>query len=428
MRKLRRPALLFLVAVLMASAIMSSCSVVQEKETIKPYKDFAENEPYRITYTTEEGVEGCVAEIEYHPYYEDEFVLEIPDTSPDGKAVTKVSSNPLLAMVPHYMLEEDFEEMKSWVEEYFGVTYEDAQIYRYEKNHPLAFASFYVCKFMSYFVLMSRADVESRDYESEEKRQAAIRNLEEAYPLTAFGINVYVLDKAATTLEVDKEWLTIRQANPGWSDSWSYEALLNLQAACKEHSVQDPLVDSLLEKYSGLGQNLTEIRWPSGLTAIGDRAFLGCSSLKSVTLPGTIHSEKIVDEFDSSNYYWIGGCGDTAFGYCTSLEEFILADGINFIGDGVLAGNRWMKKIVLPASLEYAGVLYYDFLYEEVEEGEQVSLPTVEFHGTKAQWEAANMRRDINGNFYLGYSAYEYMTVHCSDGTIEAAPWPKQTP
>ena len=111
-------------------------------------------------------------------------------------------------LVPRMIEKSRFETMiQAPMEEYYGVTYEDAQIFRYEKNHPLASASFYLCKQMSYFVYK---DLE--ECTSDRLKQ----DLLDAFPIVE-KMDIYVLDKAATTTEIEKIEEVIKTACPNYS-------------------------------------------------------------------------------------------------------------------------------------------------------------------------------------------------------------------
>ena len=111
-------------------------------------------------------------------------------------------------LVPRMIEKSRFESLiQAPMEEYYGVTYADAQIYRYEKGHPLASASFYLCKQMSYFVFKSLDDCSSDRLK---------QDLLDAFPIVN-KMDIYILDKAATTTEIEKIEEVIKTACPNYS-------------------------------------------------------------------------------------------------------------------------------------------------------------------------------------------------------------------
>ena len=69
------------------------------------------------------------------------------------------------------------------------------------------------------------------------------------------------------------------------------------------------------------------------VTAIGNKAFCGCSFLKSVTLPSTIVTIE-----------------DDAFGTCPALESVEIPEGVKELGDA-FAGSDRLKTIVIPSTV-----------------------------------------------------------------------------
>ena len=111
-------------------------------------------------------------------------------------------------LVPRMIEKTRFEDLiLAPMEEYYGVSYEDAQVFRYEKGHPLASASFYLCKQMSYFVFKSLDDCSSDRLK---------QDLLDAFPIVD-KFDIYVLDKAATTTEIEKIEEVIKTACPNYS-------------------------------------------------------------------------------------------------------------------------------------------------------------------------------------------------------------------
>ncbi|MBR4751866.1 MAG: leucine-rich repeat protein [Thermoguttaceae bacterium] len=92
------------------------------------------------------------------------------------------------------------------------------------------------------------------------------------------------------------------------------------------------LLDTSIRKYT----------IPSGLTSIGDRAFFGCSSLKTLIIPAGVTS-----------------IGHSAFCKCSSLESIKIPSSVEFIGIGAFSGCSSLKSIVIPANVEK--IESYDF-------------------------------------------------------------------
>ena len=85
--------------------------------------------------------------------------------------------------------------------------------------------------------------------------------------------------------------------------------------------------------------SLTSITLPESVTTIGDRVFLRCSSLTSITLPDSVTT-----------------IGDLAFCVCSSLTSITLPDSVTTIGVRAFSGCSSLKSITLPDSLTTIGV------------------------------------------------------------------------
>lgn len=77
---------------------------------------------------------------------------------------------------------------------------------------------------------------------------------------------------------------------------------------------------------------------PECVTAIGDKAFCGCSLLTEISLPDSITS-----------------IGDEAFSWCGSLTNISLPDSITSIGDKAFCGCNRLTRISLPNSITSIG-------------------------------------------------------------------------
>ena len=84
--------------------------------------------------------------------------------------------------------------------------------------------------------------------------------------------------------------------------------------------------------------NLKSITIPNGVTSIGDSAFEDCTSLKSITIPNGVTS-----------------IGDSAFEGCTSLTSITIPNSVTSIGSGAFIGCSSLTSITIPDSVTCIG-------------------------------------------------------------------------
>lgn len=82
------------------------------------------------------------------------------------------------------------------------------------------------------------------------------------------------------------------------------------------------------------GMLVESLEIPEGVSSIEDRAFSGCSSIKSISFPYTTTS-----------------IGYLSFGYCDNLVSVNIRNGIASIGENAFSGCRNLENVVLPNSI-----------------------------------------------------------------------------
>ncbi len=114
------------------------------------------------------------------------------------------------------------------------------------------------------------------------------------------------------------------------------------------------IVNGVLKKYNG---NASAVIIPNGVTAIGDEAFAGCTSLTSVVIPPSVISigdwafctctglESV--EIPSG----VVSVGKGAFEYCTKLGTVTISGNVSSIGPGAFSNCYDLKMVIIPDRL-----------------------------------------------------------------------------
>ena len=167
-------------------------------------------------------------------------------------------------------------------------------------------------------------------------------------------------------------------------------------------------VTSLSESVFAGFSSLRTVTLPDGLKSIGKKAFNNCEELTSVTIPEGVES-----------------IGADAFHACMKLTDINLPDSITSIGTGAFYACNSLKTITIPKGVTTisttafysCGNLEKVIIPDTVTNIETMafllcrSLTTIEFKGTKAQWDSIT-----KGSAWANSPAT--LTVVCSDETI----------
>lgn len=163
------------------------------------------------------------------------------------------------------------------------------------------------------------------------------------------------------------------------------------------------------------GNNLSEIKIPERVTVIKSNTFSHCRKLNTIELPQGL-KEIEAKAFYSSALLTIRipegvtSIGESAFEECNRLKSVEFPQGLKSIGNWAFRsyqGNKWLKRIDLPASLENMGVRIFDGVKLEEIHCKGTTLPNA--HITTFQFESGE--RD-----YIYNNAVLYVPV----GSLEA--------
>lgn len=152
--------------------------------------------------------------------------------------------------------------------------------------------------------------------------------------LTHLPVGVVINDKE-TRYDNTYTWLMEFVSNQDYESS--FPITLNIYApVCVEGN--DVQVTNISSDVFQANVQIEEVVIPEGITSIGSGSFQYCSSLRKVTLPGTLKSLTL-----------------NVFADCPVLEEVVFAEGFERIGNDSFARCENLKKIVLPSTFQGVG-------------------------------------------------------------------------
>ena len=163
--------------------------------------------------------------------------------------------------------------------------------------------------------------------------------------------------------------------------------------ALSEIEIPDSVIEIGIEAF--LNSGISAIKIGKGLNSIPD-SFLANNKLKKLTVPPNIKT--------IGDYAFANNVGNADEG---GLEKVILEEGVETIGEGAFYNSR-LVSVTIPKSVKSIGKYAFDANW--------ITLSTVHYNGTKAEWEALKAYID---NTDEGNTALLNATIHCTDGTIQ---------
>ena len=164
-------------------------------------------------------------------------------------------------------------------------------------------------------------------------------------------------------------------ANAFWSNSRNKNKLKSIRLSNIEYIGK--------KAFSGC-ESLQSVTIPSSVTYIGDEAFSSCESLQSVTIPNSVtsignrafclceslQSITIPNSVTSIGYRTFSGCkslqsvtipnsvtkiGDGAFSSCKSLQSITIPNSVTSIGDEAFSDCTSLQSVTIPNSVKKIG-------------------------------------------------------------------------
>ena len=110
-----------------------------------------------------------------------------------------------------------------------------------------------------------------------------------------------------------------------------------------------------------IGKDLTEYTIPESVTSIGEEAFYGCSSLKSITIPDSVTyiGESVFEDCSSLTSITIPNSVTSieygAFAECSSLTSITIPESVTSIGNCAFQGCSSLTSVTIPDSITSIG-------------------------------------------------------------------------
>ena len=154
-------------------------------------------------------------------------------------------------------------------------------------------------------------------------------------------------------------------------------------------------------------KKLVSVEIPDSVTSIERGAFYGCTGIVKLTVgyPETdlkntdneCTKNIIIEEIPSIRI------GNEAFSGCTSLKSVEIYDSVTSIGGSAFSDCKSLASVTIPDSVTTIG----GYVFHEC-----TSLETIRYHGTKKQWKKISFSKDWKKDSAI-------RSVECTDGTVK---------
>lgn len=260
--------LLSLLLALLLLFSLTSCIDTEEDEDYDPTADMADNEPYRLTLTSNGDGTCSVTGVLINPRHKQEFDFVIPDTSPDGELVTAINwGNPfkLSDNVPRVMT---LERYNAIVEEFLAAIGD-------QKTDPYSKGAIALRQFQALYSRYSKEAISSHSTPSQ------LEKILKKYPVLEYS-DVAVLYEDVKPHELNALEKYIHEYVPTLS---AKNELEHLKKSLKLKNLNADKIATLLEPYAikdGYSSVwVKSLTLPSGLTEINEGAFKNFTILTS---------------------------------------------------------------------------------------------------------------------------------------------------
>lgn len=205
------------------------------------YQGMTPDVPYTLQFQSNGDGTCVVSRITTNLLYEGTYIIEIPETSPDGDTVVGVFPLKATYNLPRYLTVEDYEILDGWIEDYVNKGIEQGL---YENDFRLQ-------QFRAYYTLRSVALTPSEHQNS----------LLAQHPLCLAGA-MYTLDPAITETEYINLSQLMTVAAPWYTADWCYADLLSLKSTADSLGIEDGYLEGCIAEHSNHFGNAEAVRIP----------------------------------------------------------------------------------------------------------------------------------------------------------------------